>query len=138
MSNIKQDSMDDYSHNENSWGSPISDTVNYYGYNEIEGENLEFIEGSSHGFRCYYSGLVTTRRHEENEFLECSVYANEISSIYDLWIQKGNSEPYMTPAKSAIEVLVYNEVTVKDKDKIKVYKYDRNGDRTLISEEVAK
>lgn len=44
----------------------------------------------------------------------------------------------MTPAKSAIEVLVYNEVTVKDKDKIKVYKYDRNGDRTLISEEGAK
>jgi len=48
MNGIKQDSMDDHSHTEKVWGFPVSDTVSYYGYVEIEGQDREFIEGSSY------------------------------------------------------------------------------------------
>lgn len=138
MNNIKQDSMDDHSHNSEVLGFPISDKVNYYGTIEIEGQDMNFIEGSSYGFNGYNSGTITQRRHSESEFLEKSVYANEITSVYDLWVQKGDDEPYMTTAKSSVVVIVDNEVTkiesTKAGKKIRVYRYERNGNSEIISE----
>lgn len=135
MHGIKQDSMDDHSHSEQVLGFPISDTISYYGYNEIEGQDKDFIEGSSYGFNGYSSGTIEQRRHSESEYLEETVYANEISSVYDLWIQKGDQEPYMTTAKSTIVVLVCNEVTKEEDGKVKVYRYDRNGECKDITDE---
>jgi len=135
MNGIKQDSMDDHSHTEKVWGFPVSDTVSYYGYVEIEGQDREFIEGSSYGFDGYSSGEIHQRRHSEAEFLEKGVYANEISSIYDLWVQKGDNEPYMTTAKSTIIVLVHNEVKKEEDGKVKVYHYDRQGNYEIRYEE---
>lgn len=134
MNNIKQDSMDDHSHSENILGFPISNEVCYYGTFEIEGQNSEFIEGSSYGFNGYNSGTITQRRHSESEYLSKTVYANKISSVYDLWIKKGDNEPYMTTAKSSVVVLVDNELKVKEKDKIKIRKYKRDGSYEIISE----
>lgn len=138
MNSIKQDSMDDHSHANAMLGFPISDEVKYHGIIEIEGQDSEFIEGSSFGFNGYSSGTVTQRRHSESEFLEKTVYANEITSVFDLWVQKGDNEPYMTAAKSSVVVLVDNEVTAIEKEKedvkIRVYKYDHKGNRELIEE----
>lgn len=135
MYGIKQDSMDDHSHSEQVLGFPISDTISYYGYNEIEGQDKDFIEGSSYGFNGYSSGTIEQRRHSESEYLEETVYANEISSVYDLWVQKGNQKPYMTTAKSTIVVLVCNEVKKEEDGKVKVYRYDRNGEYTEVTGE---
>jgi len=67
--------------------------------------------------------------------LEKGVYANEISSIYDLCVQKGDNEPYMTTAKSTIIVLVHNEVKKEEDGKVKVYHYDRQGNYEIRYEE---
>lgn len=135
MNGIKQDSMDDHSHSSNVLGFPISDTMSYYGFNEIEGQDKDFIEGASYGFDNYESGHIEQKRHTESDFLSEGVYANEISTIYDLWVQKGDNEPYMTTAKSTIIVLVYNEVKTEENGKVKVYRYDRYGNSEMIREE---
>lgn len=138
MNGIKQDSMDDHSHNTEILGFPISDTVKYHGIIEIEGQDKDFIQGSSYGFNGYSNGTINQRRYSESEYLEKTVYANEIISVFDLWVQKGENEPYITGAKSRVVVIVDNEVTKieKDKDdvKIKVYRYDRKGNSEVISE----
>ena len=42
---------------------------------------------------------------------------------------------YMTTAKSTIVVLVCNEVKKEEDGKVKVYRYDRNGEYTEVTGE---
>ena len=107
MNGITQDTMDDRIHNSLMYGFPISDTVKYYGSNQIEGQNDTFISGSYYGFNGYSSGSIDEQRYTEEDYLEKGVYANQISSTYDLLIQKGDNETYATSVDSDIIVIAY-------------------------------
>lgn len=133
MNGIKQDSMDDHSHSTEVLGFRISDDITYHGSFGIEGQNDNFIKGSFYGFEGYESGSVKEERRTEEDYLAATVYANKITSIYDLWVQKDDEEPYMTVAKSDILVLASNEITkINDEGTVEKYRYDRNGNYEVI------
>lgn len=128
MNGITQDSMDDRIHNSLMYGFPISDTVSFYGVNEIEGQNSTFITGSFYGFSGYSSGTIDEERYKESDYLKAGVYANKISSSYGLLIQDGDLEPYGVDVSSDILVLVSNTIEKKyDNGKVEITEYDRNG-----------
>lgn len=123
MNGITQDSMDDRIHNSLMYGFPISDTVSFYGVNEIEGQNSTFITGSFYGFSGYSSVTIDEERYKESDYLKAGVYANKISSSYGLLIQDGDLE-----LSSDILVLVSNTIEKKyDNGKVEITEYDRNG-----------
>lgn len=120
--------MDDRIHNSLMYGFPISDTVSFYGVNEIEGQNSTFITGSFYGFSGYSSGTIDEERYKESDYLKAGVYANKISSSYGLLIQDGDLEPYGVDVSSDILVLVSNTIEKKyDNGKVEITEYDRNG-----------
>ena len=122
---IKQDSMDDRVHNSLMLGFPISDTNSYYGINEIEGENEDFIQGSYYGYNAYSSGTVVQKRYKESDFLEKGVWANKIDSVIDLIIvDKTSGEMRTVSVPSILLVEVNNKIKY---DNGKVYEYDREG-----------
>ena len=127
MNGITQDTMDDRIHNSLMYGFPISDTIKYYGINQIEGQNDTFISGSFYGFNGYASGDIDEQRYTEENYLENGVYANKISSTYDLLIKKGDSEPYATSVDSDIVVIAYNIITKIDGNNYEYYQYNRDG-----------
>lgn len=127
MNGITQDTMDDRIHNSLMYGFPISDTVKYSGSNQIDGQNDTFISGSFYGFNGYSSGSIDEQRYTEENYLEHGVYGNKISSTYDLLIQKGDNEPYVTSVDSDIVVIAYNIITKSDGDTYKYYQYNRDG-----------
>lgn len=139
MNGITQDSMDDRIHNSLMYGFPIDDDTSLYATNEIEGQNDTFISGSAYGFNGYSSATITERRHSEEEYLEKGVYANKISSVYGLLIQKGDEEPYGVDVSSDVVVIASNIIKKEtDSGSIKYYQYDRDGTCEVISEEKVK
>ncbi len=94
MDGILQDSMDDHVHSSQLIGFPISDTINYYGVNAIEGCNETFIKGSFHGFNGYSSGTIEEARYTESDYLDCGVYANKIQIVYDLLVKEPNDKDF--------------------------------------------
>lgn len=135
MNGITQDSMDDRIHNSLMYGFPINDETSLYATNEIEGQNDTFISGSSYGFNGYTSGTISQRRHSEEEYLKEGVYANKISSVYGLLIQKKDGQPYGVDVSSDVVALACNTIKKKTDDgKIKYYQYDREGNCQEISE----
>ena len=128
---IKQDSMDDRIHNSQMIGFPVSDSVHYYGINEIEGENDEFISGFTYGYNGNSSGAIVERRRLESEFLKQGVWANKIDSVIDLIVVDDNKNEVRTVSvSSSLLVEVNNKIKLKDGT---VQEYDRNGEYRSIS-----
>lgn len=128
---IKQDSMDDRVHNTQMMGFPISDTIPYYGINEIEGENQDFIQGYYYGNQSYSSGSVTQKRYLESDFLEDGVWGNRIDSIIDLIVVDNTTGQVRTMSvSSTLLVEANNTITYSDG---KIVEYDRNGTRYNVS-----
>lgn len=138
MNGILQDSMDDRIHNSLMYGFPISDVINYYAVNQIEGQNDTFISGTVCGINGYIDGSVDRERFKESDYLEYGVYGSLISSSYGLLVQKGEEEPYGIDVDSTIVVYASNEVRVQDDDKIYTVQYDRNGNIIEVIEETEK
>ena len=131
MNGITQDTMDDRIHNSQMIGFPISDDISLYAINEIEGQNDTFISGSFFGFSGYQTGDVEEARYTEENYLQAGVYGNKISSVYGLLIQKGDNEPYGVDVSSDMIVICSNTIRKKDGNKVKVYKYYRDGNSHL-------
>lgn len=139
MSDIVQDSMDDSIHNSQMIGFPISDTTKYYGVNAINSSNESFITESFHGLYSLYD-KADERRYKENDYLDAGVYANKISTVFDLLIQGPNDlEPRNVSVISDVTVLSSNQLIRKELDenmeliKATVYEYDRSGTREEIA-----
>lgn len=133
---ILQDSMDDRIHNALMIGFPISDSVVYSGWNVIEGQNSEFIEGWSYGYNGHHNTSVESKRRLESDFLEEGVYANQIDSVIDLIIVDNNiNETRAVSVSSKILIRVNNKITFVEKDKLVTYEYDMYGKSTKIKEE---
>lgn len=134
---IKQDILDDHIHNSLMLGFPISDTNKYYGVNEIEGQNSEFIEGYSYGNSYYSSGSVTTKRRLESEFLEDGVYANRIDGVIGLLIVDPATGEVLrgVDVDTTLIVAVNNKITFEENGMYVTYEYDKYGNRKKIKEE---
>lgn len=134
MNNIIQDSTDTKINNNLMLGFPISDTTNFYYINEIDGQNTEFVLGSLLGYNALVNGTEETRRLTETEYLKNGVYANKISSIYRLLIQKDKEEPYSIEVLSEVLVPVTNTIVKESiSGKERTYVYNRNGIRTELN-----
>ena len=128
---IKQDTMDDRIHNSLMYGFPISDTNSYYGINEIEGENKEFIEGYVCGYNSYTNGSITQKRFLESEFLSSGVWANKIDSVIDLIIvNKSTGEIRTVSVPSILLVEANNKIKYDDGT---VYEYDHQGKKRELT-----
>ena len=133
MNGITQDTIDDEIHNSLMYGFPISNTTKYNALNIIEGQSISFISSPTYGSDTTKKS-ISEERYTEEEYLKHGVYANKISSIYGLLIQKGNEEPYGVDVPSDVIVLVTNTLTQESiTGREKTYVYDRNGNRTEIN-----
>lgn len=131
---IKQDTLDDRIHNSLMLGFPISDTNTYYGKNEIEGQNSEFIEGYSYGYAGYSGGSVYQKRRLESDYLEAGVYANKIDGVIGLIVEdQETGELRGVDVDTALIVRVNNTITFEEKDGYVTYQYDENGNRVETS-----
>lgn len=137
MDGIKQDTMDVGVHNSTLPGFLIGDDQCYYGVNQIDGQNDDFIQGSIVGFGSYTSGSVDEQRFLESDYLEKGVYANEISSVYTLLVKGPNENGYRgISVDDDIYVSIYNKISFLDNfgdECIKEYIVDENGEVTLIT-----
>lgn len=115
VNGILQDSMDDRIHNSLMEGFSISDSNSYVGINHIEGQNETFIKGSVYGFSTYISGTVDEERFLESDYLEQGVYANKISSVIDLIIDKGDEKTFVS-VPSEVQVSVWPYVKFNDSE----------------------
>ncbi len=128
---IKQDSMDDRIHNSLMYGFPISDTNSYYGINEIEGENKEFIEGYLWGYNSYAGAEISQERLLESDFLEYGVWANKIDSVIDLIIIDNNTNEMRTVSVPSIILVEASNKIRKSDGTIK--EYDRDGHYKVLT-----
>lgn len=130
---ITQDTMDDRIHNAQMMGFPVSDSIAYYGINQIEGQNETFISGTVHGFNGHTSGSITEKRFLESDYLEKGVFANKITSIIDLIIVKGD-EVTCVSVPSEVQVSVWPFIKMQKSDGTIYYRYyylkDSSGDMT--------
>lgn len=131
---IKQDTLDDHIHNSLMIGFPISDTSSYYGINEIEGQNSEFIEGYTYGYAGYHNGEIETKRRLESDYLSDAVWANKISGVVGLLIKdKETGEIRGVDVDTTLMVAVNNKITFLDDGEYITYEYDRNGNSNKVS-----
>lgn len=136
---IKQDTLDDRIHNSQMIGFPISDTNHYYGINEIEGQNAEFMEGFSYGMNGYHSSSYSTKRYLESDYLEKGVYANKIDGVIDLLIEdQETKEIRSVSVDTSLVVEVNNKITfsvIGEKEQKQItYEYDKYGNSEIIEE----
>ena len=122
INGIMQDSMDDRIHNSLMYGFSISDTNPFYGINQIDGQNDTFIKGFTYGYNGYTSGSISEQRFLESDYLKKGVYANNISSIIDLIVVKGE-EISFTSVKSEVTVSVWPYIELKNANGESYYKY---------------
>ena len=128
--------MDDHIHNGLMYGFPISDTINYYGCNVIEGQNSEFLELWTYACNGTSSTEIAEKRRLESDFLKEGVYANQIVNAIDLIVfDKQNGTCRTVTADSSIMVKVNNRVTLLENNQEVIYEYDMNGKSTAISSE---
>lgn len=127
LDGVKQDSMDDRIHNSSMLGFPISDNIEYYGCNSIEGMNIEFIQGFALG--CYGSivSSISEKRYTEEDLLTRGVWANKIDTVIDLIIRNKNTGEINTVSVDS-SLLVEANNTIKYSDGSSV-KYDREGNQ---------
>lgn len=132
---IKQDTLDDHIHNSQMIGFPISDTNKYYGVNEIEGQNSEFIEGYTYGYNGHINSTIEQKRRLESDFLEQGVWANRIDGVIGLLIEdQTTGEIRAVDVPSTILVSINNKITYETKEQYTTYEYDHYGNRKIISE----
>lgn len=94
MDGTIQDSMDDHVHSSKVTGFAIDDQRAYYGTDNINGCNQEFIQGTYYASNGMGFGSTTTKRYTENDYLEYGVYGNKISVVYDLLIKNKKEEDF--------------------------------------------
>lgn len=128
LDGILQDDMDDRIHNSLMLGFPISDTIEYYGCNSIEGMNQTFIEGFIYGCNGYASGSVSERRFTEEDFLERGVWANRIDTVIDLIIRDKNTNKIINTVSVDSTLLVEANNTIKYSDGTEIT-FDREGNQ---------
>ena len=134
LNGILQDTMDDHIHNSQMMGFPISDTNSYYGINEIEGQNDQFIKG----FCIAGLGYATQKRLEESDYLSNGVWANRTDSIIDLIIvDKNTGETRTVSVSSTLLTEVYNKViecynSNSTEEIYYEYQYDHDGSRKMV------
>ena len=120
---VTQDTMDDRIHNAQMIGFPISDTNTYSNINCIEGQNQTFITGSYHGFNGYSGGSISQKRYVESNYLKAGVFANKISSVIDLIIQKPNGVVTCVSVPSVVGVSVWPYIEVVNEKGESTYRY---------------
>ena len=128
LDGILQDDMDDRIHNSLMLGFPISDIIEYYGCNSIEGMNQTFIEGFIYGCNGYASGSVSERRFTEEDFLERGVWANRIDTVIDLIIRDKNTNKIINTVSVDSTLLVEANNTIKYSDGTEIT-FDREGNQ---------
>ena len=142
VNGILQDSMDDRIHNSLMEGFSISDSNSYVGINHIEGQNETFIKGSVYGFSTYISGTVDEERFLESDYLEQGVYANKISSVIDLIIDKGDEKTFVSvPSEVQVSVWPYvkfNDSELNGSNDIYYKYYYLDDDKEMTYEELTK
>ena len=142
VNGILQDSMDDRIHNSLMEGFSISDSNSYVGINHIEGQNETFIKGSVYGFSTYISGTVDEERFLESDYLEQGVYANKISSVIDLIIDKGDEKTFVSvPSEVLVSVWPYvkfNDSELNGSNDIYYKYYYLDDDNEMTYEELSK
>lgn len=134
MDGIKQDEMDDRTHNSKMMGFPISNEIKLYSVNNIEGQNEDFVHGTFLGLSGYGSeGDIEQERYEESDYLEKGVYANKITSIFGLLVQGPNEiEPHGADTWDDINVRVYDTITVQVGNDIEYRKYAEDGSYKVV------
>jgi len=133
MDGIKQDTMDGGVHNSTLPGFLIGDDTCYYGVNQIDGQNDEFIEGTMTGMNGYTSGSVIQERFLESDYLEKGVIANQVSSVYTLLVKGPFDQGYYgISVDDDIYIKVYNRTLFVDSYGEQCYKeYVTNEDGTV-------
>ena len=131
---ILQDTMDDRIHNSLMLGFPISNTNSYFGINEIEGENSEFLQGYVYGSASYTAGSITMKRRLESSYLEDGVWANKVDSVIDLIIvNKDTNEKRQVSVDSSLLIEVNDKIDFIDTEgNIITYDYDKDGSKKEI------
>lgn len=115
MDGIKQDTMDGGVHNSTLPGFLIGNDSCYYGVNQIDGQNDEFIQGTMIGYESYSSGTVTQKRFLESDYLEKGVIANQVSSVYTLLVKGPDDISYRgISVDDDIYIKIYNKVLFVD------------------------
>lgn len=129
MDGITQDSMDDHIHNSNMMGFPISNDINYYGINCIEGQNESFIHGTCLGINGINHTELNEKRYLESDYLSRGVYANHMSIIYGLLIQGPNDlEPRGVDVHDDVYITICDTIEFKKEDKGSFYRrYNLDG-----------
>ncbi len=133
---IKQDTVDDHIHNSDMIGFPIDDTNSYYGINEIEGQNDEFIKGTYYAYQGLGGGgNIVEKRRLESDYLSHGVWANKISGVVGLIIKdKTTGETRGVDVKTTLLVAVNNQIQFQKSDgSIVTYEYDRYGNYEEIT-----
>ncbi len=121
INGITQDTMDDRIHNSLLLGFSISDSNSYRGINQINGQNDTFIEGFIRGYNGYVDGEIKEQRFLESIYLENGVYANQVSSIIDLIVVKGEETTFVS-VPSEIQISIWPYVKIQNKKEI-YYQY---------------
>ncbi len=136
---IKQDTLDDRIHTSLLMGFPISDTNEYYGINEIEGQNDEFIHGYFYGFSGYSSGEVEEERRLESDYLEDGVYGNKISGVIGILIEDTlTGEIRGVDVDTKLRVDANNKITFQENNTEITYEYDKKGNKKVLSKKPIK
>lgn len=132
---IKQDTVDDHIHNSEMIGFPIDDTNSFYGINEIEGQNDEFIKGTFYAYQGTGGGNIVEKRRLESDFLSHGVWANKISGVVGLIIRdKKTGETRGVDVKTTLLVAVNNKIEYQKSDgSIVTYEYDKQGNYEEVS-----
>jgi len=137
MDGIKQDTMDDGIHGTTLLGFPIGNDTCCYIKNAIDGQNDEFISGSTTGFQGYTSGTITEKRFLESDYLEKGVVANSIYTIFGLLVKGPNDKDFRgIDVDDDIAIAVYNRVSyIDDNNSVYEVEYqtDENGNVTAVT-----
>ena len=111
---IKQDTMDDHVHSSSLIGFVIDDKTHYYGVNQIEGYNDEFIHATTYAYNGFYSTTISSERITENDYInKLGVTGNKISIVYDLLIKKPGDKDFSNVSVKSDFVV---DITGKEKE----------------------
>ena len=92
---IQQDTMDDHVHSSRLIGYAIDDHTHYYGIDQIQGYNDEFIHATAYAYNGFYSTTISSERITENDYIDkLGVTGNKIAIVYDLLIKKPGDKDF--------------------------------------------
>ena len=138
MDGIKQDTMDETNKTALTYGKLISDNNAYDNIFQIEGQDLDFIEGSFYGFKGHQNGEIVEKRYVESDFLEAGVTGNIIDAIFDITIIKPDGTVKSTAVGSTITISAWPYIELVD-GTFRYYYWDDNANivkKDIITKEV--